>query len=83
MNNREGKYERMRALLDSGSECCLLTTDACKKLGSQNMTIKTNIEIKGIKGIGILNQMVRKEINNNIKSQFNDFNADLSCYIGN
>lgn len=74
--DQNGHYQECRALLDSASQSHFMTRNLCQRL--QLTTCKTNHQINGI---GQTNVFINNRAISTIKSKYNDYHAEISCYI--
>lgn len=70
------KFHKCRALLDAGSMNSYLTSSFCKKLGMR----KKNVNLT-VGGIGQISTNIEHLVEITLKSQYNDFTAQLSCFV--
>lgn len=76
VSDKNGQYQECKALLDSASQSHFMTKDLCQRL--QLTTCKTNHLINGI---GQTNVTINNRVTSKIRSKYNNYYAEISCYI--
>ncbi|GFT75133.1 integrase catalytic domain-containing protein [Nephila pilipes] len=76
ISDRSGHFQKGRAILDSGSMCCCITSNFADLLGLKKL--KVNIPISGISGCAV---NIKKKINTLIANEDRSFSAGLDFLI--
>jgi hypothetical protein len=76
IEDRNNKSHKCRALLDAGSMNSYITSSFSKKLRLQQKAVNITVG-----GIGQISTNIKQAVQVNIKSQYNKFSANLSCFV--
>ncbi|XP_050312232.1 uncharacterized protein LOC126747553 [Anthonomus grandis grandis] len=76
VQDNKGNMDKVKAVLDSGSQSCFISEELCQKLGL--ITTEANINISGI-----TNSVtpIRLKCHLSIFSCTSDFSSNISCYV--
>jgi hypothetical protein len=76
IEDRNNKSHKCRALLDAGSMNSYITSSFSKKLRLQQKAVNITVG-----GIGQISTNIKQAVQVNIKSRYNKFSANLSCFV--
>jgi hypothetical protein len=76
IDDRNNKSHKCRALLDAGSMNSYITSSFSKKLRLPQKAVNITVG-----GIGQISTNIKQAVQVNIKSRYNKFSANLSCFV--